>query len=355
MAKDKKPNPLVQMGLFMDGDGIPLAFNISSGNTNEQTTLQPLEKQILKDFQLSKFIVCTDAGLASTANRKFNNRGDRAFITTQSIKKLKKFLKEWALECKGWRLPGKSDLYDIKAIDEELFREQTFYKERWINEDNLEQRLIVTYSIKYKDYQRSIRANQIKRAQKIIDANPQKVTKSNQNDYKRFIAKMSVTQYGEVAEETIYRLDEKLIDTEAVYDGFYGVCTNLEDDAFEIIKINRRRWEIEESFRIMKSEFEARPVYLRRDDRIIAHFSTCYLALFIYRYLEKILEERYTVNQIINCLKDYNFLEILGDGYIPIYTNTDIVEALHNKFDFRTDYEIVSDKKMRKIIKNTKL
>ena len=305
-SKEHRPNPIVQMGLFMDGDGIPLAFNISSGNTNEQTTLTPTEEKILKDFKLSKFIVCTDAGLASIANRKFNNKQDRAFITTQSIKKLKKHLKEWALTPTGWRISGTTKEYDISKLEKtedsiNKYKDKVFYKERWINENGLEQKLIVTYSLKYKNYQRNIRNAQIERAKEAIDKNDIKLDKVNQNDYKRFVSKTTLTKDGEIADKKILSLNTKQIREEEQYDGFYGVCTNLEDEAEEIIKVNQRRWEIEESFRIMKSEFKARPVYLSRDDRIIAHFTTCFLSLVIYRYLEKILEEKYTASEIINC------------------------------------------------------
>ena len=179
-CKENRPNPIVQMGLFMDGDGIPLAFNITSGNTNEQITLTPLEEKILEDFKLSKFIVCTDAGLASAANRKFNDKDERAFITTQSIKKLKKHLMDWALSTDGWHLSGDKKIYDISKLEEteesrELYYDRKFYKERWINENGLEQKLIVTYSIKYKDYQRKVRNSQIERASKLILQKPAKI------------------------------------------------------------------------------------------------------------------------------------------------------------------------------------
>jgi transposase len=260
-SKEHRPNPIVQMGLFMDGDGVPLAFSVQAGNTNEQVTWKPLEQKILSEFALSKFVVCTDAGLASIDNRKFNDMGERAFVTTQSIKKLKKHLKDWALGKTGWRLAGKTETYDISQLDEDKHRKDTFYKERWINDDGLEQRLIVTYSIKYREYQRNIRKGQIDRAQKVMDTNPQKLIKVNQNDYRRFIRKTQRTADGEVAEMKLYHIDTTLIRPEEAYDGFYGVCTNLEDDASAILKINHQRWEIEESFRIMKSEFKARPVY----------------------------------------------------------------------------------------------
>ena len=286
-SKEHRPNPIIQMGLFMDGDGIPLAFSINRGNMNEQLTLKPLEKKIISDFELSKFIVCTDAGLASEDNRKFNDKDGRAFITTQSIKKLKDHLRKWALAPDGWKLPGSEKTYDISKLDEMIdkaipedkakIRAKVFFKERWIKENDFEQRLIVTYSIKYRDYQRKIRNSQIERAQKVIDTNPTKIKKCNANDYKRFIHKTNVTPDGEVAEKEIYSIDSTIIEKEEAFDGFYGVCTNLEDDVSEIIKVNHRRWEIEECFRIMKSEFKAKPVYLSNDDMIEAHFTTCFI------------------------------------------------------------------------------
>ena len=351
-AKDHKPNPIVQMGLFMDGDGIPLAFSITEGNKNEQLSLKPLEKKILSDFKLSKFVVCTDAGLASNSNRKFNDKGGRAFITTQSIKKLKAHLKEWALNPEGWHLADNSKTYNIGELDEKNDKEKIFYKERWIK-DGLEQKLIVTYSIKYRDYHIKIRNSQINRALKALD-NPSKIKKNRQNDYKRFIEKTTCTGDGEVAENEIYSLNTCLIESEASYDGFYAVCTNLDEKASEIAKINRRRWEIEECFRILKSEFKARPVYLKRDDRITAHFTTCFIALIIYRILEKKLNEQFTCDTIIRSLRKMNFKELKGEGYEPTYTRTDFTDALHESFGFRTDYEIVTFKQMKKIFKATK-
>lgn len=359
-SKEHRPNPIVQMGLFMDGDGIPLAFNILPGNTNEQTTLTPTEQKILDDFKLSKFIVCTDAGLASTTNRKFNNKEDRAFITTQSIKKLKKHLKDWALSPTGWHLNNETSEYDISKLEDtsesiDIYKNKIFYKERWIKENGLEQKLIVTFSLKYKFYQQRIRNNQIERAQKAIKTKSFKLDKVNQNDFKRFITKTSVTENGEIAEKKILSLNITQIEKEQIYDGFYGVCTNLEDNAEEIIKINQRRWEIEESFRIMKSEFKARPVYLSRDDRITAHFTTCFLSLVLHRYLEKTLEEKYTANEIIDTLREMNLNEIDEIGYIPSYTRTNITDYIHEKFNFRTDNEITTRKNMKKILKNLKI
>jgi len=354
-SKEHRPNPIVQMGLFMDGDGIPLAFSITKGNVNEQTTLKPLEKKILSDFELSKFVVCTDAGLSSTDNRKYNDMGGRAFITTQSVKKLKKHLKDWALDAGGWFLTSEKAVFNIAELEEEKHKESTFYKERWINEDGLEQKLIVTYSIKYRDYQRRVRAGQVERAEKLIASNPTKLKKVNQNDYKRFIAKTSVTKNGEIAEKDLFSIDISVIAQEEVFDGFYAVCTNLDDDPAAIIKINHRRWEIEECFRIIKSEFKARPVYLKRDDRIEAHFTTCFISLLIYRLLEKRLEEKFTCSQIIHGLRDMDMLEVSQEGYTPAYTRTDFTDALHDAFGFRTDYQFTSYSSMKKISKASKI
>ncbi|TEB07609.1 Transposase DDE domain protein [Pelotomaculum schinkii] len=353
-SKEHRPNPIIQMGLFMDGDGIPLAFSLNSGNTNEQITLKPLEQKILSDFKLSKFVVCTDAGLASEKNRRFNNEGERAFITTQSIKKLKKHLKEWSLDSKGWHLADHDKTYDITQLDEETYKDKCFFKERWIKENGLEQKLIVTYSIKYKNYQRQIRNSQIERAQKLLDSNPTKISKSNQNDYERFIKKPSCTSDGEIADNELYALNNETIVAEEAYDGFYAVCTNLEGSAQEIIQINQRRWEIEECFRIMKSEFKARPVYLSREDRIKAHFTTCFMSLILYRLLEKKLGNKFTCSEVINGLREMNFYEIKGEGYIPTYTRTDFTDELHESFGFRTDYEIIKKTQMKKILTTTK-
>ena len=365
-SKEHRPNPIVEMGLFMDGDGIPLAFSIHPGNKNEQQTLIPLEEQIIKDFQHAKFVVCTDAGLSSSDNRKFNNKKDRAFITTQSIKKLKKHLQEWCLDPAGWKLDGyerdkngKPATFNINQLeDPELarkFLKSTFYKERWIKSDGLEQKLIVTFSLKYKFYQQRIRERQIGRAEKMLESSLSSLKKHSRNDCKRFIKKTGVTADGEIAEKEVYELDQSVIKDEAKYDGFYAVCTNLEDRPPAIAKINHNRWEIEECFRIMKTDFKSRPAYVYRDTRIKAHFMTCFLALIIFRYLEKKLEYKYTCEEILDTIRDMNFLKATGEGYIPTYTRTELTDCLHEAFGFRTDYQIVSEKQMKKIFRETKM
>ena len=358
-SKEHRPSPIIEMGLFMDGDGIPLAFSIFPGNRNEQLSLIPLEQQIIKDFSHSKFVVCTDAGLSSMQNRKFNSTSNRAFITTQSIRKLKAHLKQWCLDPQGWRAEGYDTLFDISSLESneaaiKKYKNITFFKERWINENGLEQKLIVTFSLKYKFYQQNIRHNQLERAKNLIENNPSQLSHPRQNDCKRFISKTTITPDGEVAKKIVYSIDEEKIANEASFDGFYAVCTNLDESAYNIAKINHSRWEIEECFRIMKTDFEARPVYLKKDNRIKSHFMTCFISLIVFRYLEKKLNFKYTSADIIKTLRSMNLTAVGDEGFIPSYTRTDLTDSLHEAFGFRTDYQIISKKDMKKIFMLTK-
>ena len=356
-SKENRPNPIVTMGLFMDTDGIPLAFDIFPGNQNEQTTLKPLEKKILRDFNCSEFIFCSDAGLGSAGNREFNSMGNRAYVITHSLKKMKKEDRDIAMSPTQFRKVGSTNFIDIRELDEtdeEVFN-SVYYKEVPVVTGNMDETLIVTYSPKYKAYQKKLRSRQIERAQKIIDLPGTKRKGKNQNDPNRFIKKTSVTKDGEIAENKVYELDEEQIAKESFFDGFYAVITNLEGNIGDIIKINKQRWEIEENFRIMKTEFEARPVYVRRDDRIKAHFMTCYISLLLYRLLEKKIENKYTTEQIIETLRAMKLTLLnTANGYVPSYTRTEITDSLHKKFGFRTDYEFIKKSTMRSIIKQTK-
>ena len=356
-SKENRPNPIVTMGLFMDADGLPLAFDIFSGNQNEQTTLKPLESKILQDFNCSEFIYCSDSGLGSTGNRRFNSLGNRAYIITHSLKKMKKEDREIALNTTQFRKIGSDKFIDIRTLDEsdEEVYNTIYYKEVPIVTGDMDETLIVTYSPKYKAYQRKIRARQIERAEQIITTPGRKRKGKNQNDPMRFVKKTSVTADGEVAKKQVYDLDEEQIQKEEMYDGFYAVITNLEGDVSEIIKINKQRWEIEENFRIMKTEFEARPVYVRREDRIKAHFMTCYISLLLYRLLEKKLGNIYTTEQILETLRSMQVtLLSKASGYIPSYTRTELTDVLHKTFGFRTDYEFITKADMRTLIKDTK-
>lgn len=356
-SKEHRPNPIITMGLFMDADGIPLAFDIFPGNQNEQLTLKPIEKKVIKDFNCSEFIFCSDAGLGGKSNRFLNSFGNRSYVITYSLKKMKKEERELALLPTQFKVPGSNKLIDLRTLDESdpKVYNTIYYKEYPLVTGDMDETVIITYSPKYKAYQSKIRNAQIDRAKKMIQSSDKTRKGKGSNDPARFIQRTSVTEDGEIAQKNIYQLDEAKILEESMYDGFYAVVTNLEGDIREIININKQRWEIEENFRIMKSEFEARPVFVRREDRIKAHFLTCFISLLVYRLLEKKLGEEFTCSQILETLRNMNVTLLSKDsGYIPSYKRTKITDKLHSSFGFRTDYEFIRKSTMRTIIKETK-
>ena len=340
-SKEHRPNPIIQMGLFTDGQGIPLAFSLFPGNQNEQKSLKPLEQKVLTDFGHEKFIYCCDAGLGSEANRELNHMGKRAFIVTQSIKKLPKEDREWALSPKGFKRVMDEEPVDINTI-KETDRVHLYYKDEPYTTKRLDQRLIITYSPKYAAYQKEIRRRQIERAEKMVASGRRKAERKNPNDPARFVGKLH------------YFLDEGKIAEEERYDGLYAVCTDLlDDDVKDILKVSEGRWKIEECFRIMKTEFEARPTFVRLENRITAHFLICFLALLVYRLLELKLEGAYTCEEILSTLKGMNFADIEGQGYMPLYKRERITDALHEVCGFRTDYQFITKQKMKEIQKKS--
>ena len=361
ISKEHRPNPIVGMGLFMDGDGLPLSCNIYPGNQNEQKTLIPEETKIVNNFKLdsTKMILCTDAGLSSDEIKKFNIKDNRGFVITQSLKKLKGEYKNQVFDKSGWRISNDlKKIYNLETIENddslrEKYYETLFYKIIQTETKSVKQDLIITFCFKYFDYNRNIRNNQIERAKKSIETNNVTRKGKNQNDYRRFIDSLNSTDNGEIAENTTYSINQALINEESKYDGYYALTTNLIGDISEIFKIVKGRWEIEESFRIMKSDFLARPVNLSREDRIKAHFMTCFISLFIYRLLEKKLDYKYTTSQILDTIRNMNMFEQKGLGFEPIYERTNITDDLHDLFKFNTDLEIVSYKKMKKIFNIT--
>jgi transposase len=384
-SKENRRTPIVQMGIFMDADGLPLAFNINPGNTNEQTTLQPLEKMIGQRMAIEEFIMCTDAGLSSGSNRLYNDTDQRKFITVQSVKTLpntdggKKTsgkIKDWALSNTGWHLAGDVETeYTLEEIrnpnNRDAFIDKIFYKECWYptwiknaeekSDERLDQRCIVSFSLKYLEYQRQTRQRNIDKAEKAIrNGNAGESAKN----FRSLIVNEKCTDDGEIASHNVgYRLDQDRIIEEEKYDGFYAICTNLAEytdklgnhhhSISDLIKINRARWEIEESFRIMKTQMRARPVYHRTDRAIKAHFATCFVALFLYRVLEHRLGE-YTTDNILNALRNMNALHIQSEGYIPTFTRTELTDKLFEISGFRLDHEIIMLKKLKSIISQTK-
>lgn len=356
-SKEHRPNPIITMGLFMDADGIPLAFDIFLGNQNEQLTLKPLEKKVIKDFNCSEFVFCSDASLGGKSTRFLNSFGNRSYVITYSLKKMKKEERELALLPTQFKVPGSNKLIDLRTLDESdpKVYNTIYYKEYPLVTGDMDETVIITYSPKYKAYQSKIRNTQIDRAKKMIQSSDKTRKGKGSNDPARFIQRTAVTEDGEIAQKNIYELDKAKILEESMYDGFYAVITNLEGDIREIININKQHWEIEENFRIMKSEFEARPVFVRREDRIKAHFLTCFISLLAYRLLEKKLGEEFTCSQILETLRNMNVTLLSKDsGYIPSYKRTKITDKLHSSFGFRTDYEFTRKSTMRTIIKETK-
>ena len=391
-AKDKKGKPVVGMGLFLDGNGYPIAMNIYPGSDNESTTLIPLQKKIigidpLTNFEVDGFdlenkntIICTDAAMCTDQIKLFNIEKGRAFVITQSIKKLKKEYQEEVFKDDNWRIVG--DLrktYKLSSIlnDEELrkkYYETIFYKIVQTETKSVKQDLIVTFQIKYKDYLANVRKGQIERASKKISSssNGDKIKLStNQNDYRRFI-KEEVSETKKVENKKTndtnslneeskntkyfysYSISEDIIKEEEKYDGYYGVTTNLNGEVEDILKISKNRWEIEENFRILKSDFESGDIYLSREDRITAHFLTCFISLLIYRILENKLDYKYTNTEIIEKLREMEAFEEKGAGYSPAYVRNNLTDDLHDVFDFRTDYEITTYEDFKKIFDQVK-
>lgn len=371
ISKQHQPLPLVQMGLFMDADGYPFAMNINPGNTSETKTMIPSEKEFLKNYNMqgSNIIVCTDAAMCTDDIKKFNVQDGRGFVITQSIKKLNSELQSFALDKNGWRILGNIvDVYNLDEIEknEELKKQyynKIFYKEIECETKSVKQALIVTFSFKYQEYQHKLKSHQLERARKLVEEANKKNKKAknkkdvekikiskNLNDPKRFIKEVKTTDTGEIACNIEYLIDDEIYKNEEKYNGLYGITTNLIDDTSTIIKVMNGRWEIEESFRIMKDEFDSGTVHLSREDRIKGHFITCYLSLFIYRYLEHKLDDKYTVHEIVTKLQEMRMLEHKGKGFEPIQTRDNLTDDLHRFLGMNTDTEIITYEKIKKIL-----
>lgn len=351
-CKEHRPNPIIQMGLFMDGDGIPLAFSLFPGNTNEQKPLKPLEQKVIRDFGCRKFIYCSDAGLGSEDIRTYNHMGERAFIVTQSIKKLPREDKTWALNRTGFKRVSDDKPVDINALPDD--DTNLYYKDVPYTPKKLHQRLIITYSPKYARYQKTIREKQVERAEKMIASGNTKKQRRNPNDPGRFIGTVAVTEYGETAKVHSFPDGDKIED-ESRFDGLYAVCTDLlDDDVSDILRVSEGRWQIEECFRIMKTDFSAGSVYLQNENRIKAHFLIYFFALLSYRILEKKLNYKYTCEEILDTIREMNFAEIQEQGFIPLYKRLKITDDLHEVCGFRTDYQFITKSQMKTIQKKSK-
>lgn len=383
-SKQHQPAPLVEMGLFMDADGIPLSMCIVSGSDNEQTTAIPLEKQLAKMFHGKKFIYCADAGLGSLNIRNFNSMGGRAFIVTQSIKKMSGTLQQAVFNDHDYHLLSSDEeisIEDLKAFDKSdpsyknLYTDKAykiltadkafdlgFYEEKTLKNGQkrkvkskavIKQKIIITFSRKMMEYQRFIRSRQIERAKKLLrDLDPE-TYKKGPHDVTRFIKRKSSTEPGKPVTD-LYEIDQSVIVQEEKYDGYYAVATNLDDPAKEIIRISSQRYKIEDCFRVMKTNFSARPVFHQKRERIIAHFMICYTALLIYRLLEKKLDQQgthFTIENILETLKNMEVANIEDMCYMSTYTCSQVCTALNAAFDLGLDRKYYQPKELNKKLK----
>lgn len=383
-SKDHKPNPLVEMGLFMDAQGIPISMCINSGSDNEQICAIPVEKKLIKMFDGKRFIYCADAGLGSLNIRKFNSMGGRAFIVTQSIKKLSDTLKEAVFNDYGYRLLSTDKpvtIKELKSFDKKdkinlpLYTDKAYkiieadkaidlglYEEKVLNNGKtrkvkskalLTQKIIVTFSRKIMEYQRYIRNRQIERAKKLLKNMDPSSYKKGPHDITRFIKRVSSSKSGDKVTD-LYTLDQKVIDEEEKYDGYYAIATNLEDDAKSIIEISSNRYKIENCFRVLKTNFSARPVFHEKRERIIAHFMICYTALLVYRLLETKLDAygtHFTVDNIIETLKNMEVANTQDMYYQSLYNGSQVLTALNAVFGLGLDKKYYQPKELNKKIR----
>ena len=384
ISKEHRPNPIVEMGLFMDMDGIPLSMCITSGSDNEQTTAIPLEKKLTEMFKGKKFIYCADAGLGSLNIRNFNSMGGRAFIVTQSIKKLSDVMKKAVFSDIDYKLLSdnssitleqmksfdKTDEKNLRPYNDKAYKiiqadkafDCGFYEEKKKkngvvrkvkSKTIIPQKIIITFSRKMMEYQRYIRNRQIERAKKILKNLDPDTYKKGPNDVTRFIKRKSKTTSGEEVTE-LYEIDQSVIEEEEKYDGFYAIATNLDDPAKDIIEISSNRYKIEDCFRVLKTNLSARPVFHQKRERIISHFLICYTALLIYRILEKKLNTNnthFTTENIIETLRNMNVANIEDMCYMSTYTCSQVVTELNAVINLGLDKKYYQPKYLNKKIK----
>lgn len=379
ISKENKTSPIVEMGLIMDRRGIPISMCIHPGNTNEQLTAVPLEKEVIKMTGNKKFIYCADAGLGSYNIRKFNDMGGRAYIVTQSVKKLGQEIKDIVFNDSNYRLLSNDDAITLKemrtfnkkdannlslyndfaykvipantAMDTGLYEEKVYKNGRTKKvkaKGTLHQYIIVTFSRKMMEYQRTIRERQLERAKKLLRLKDPEKIKKGPNDIRRFLKNTS-------SDTANYVLDMDKIHEEEKYDGFYAVATNLDDSAKDILAVAQNRYKIEDCFRIMKTNFDARPVFLRKPERIRAHFLICYTALLIYRLMECKLDDNLThvtTSNLIKTLRNMNVVNMDDMYYKSIYSGSQALDALERCFELQLNRKYYRPSDLNKIVKN---
>lgn len=378
ISKENKTSPIVEMGLIMDSRGIPISMCIHPGNTNEQLTAVPLEKEVIRMTGNKKFIYCADAGLGSYNIRKFNDMGGRAYIVTQSVKKLGQEIKNIVFNDSNYHLLSNDDAITLKemrtfdkkdannlslyndfaykvipantAMDTGLYEEKVYKNGRTKKvktKGTLHQYIIVTFSRKMMEYQRTIRERQLERAKKLLRLKDPEKIKKGPNDIRRFLKNTS-------SDTANYVLDMDKIHEEEKYDGFYAVATNLDDSAKDILAVAQNRYKIEDCFRIMKTNFDARPVFLRKPERIRAHFLICYTALLIYRLMECKLDDNLThitTSNLIKTLRNMNVVNMDDMYYKSIYSGSQALDALERCFELQLNRKYYRPSDLNKIVK----
>ena len=373
-SKENRPNPIVQMGLLMDGDGIPLSFIIFPGNESEQPSLQRIEEMVARKFGLNEFIISTDAGLGSEDNRRYNMTEGREYITVQSLPSLSKADQDMALDPRGWRVAYRDkglapidhsspekEIFNLDEIDLDAERGTRFYKEIIVNKNlrgdittSRPERIIVTYNHDFALYLRHKREERISTAQKIISRKQTK-SRQSQQDPRRYVTTDYVTKDGQKAAKVRMALDEKAIAHEQRFDGFYAYGTSLDDNAIDVLRARSFHHEIEHLFRTTKTFLDARPVHLRRQERIRSHFLVCFLAMIILKILQKQLNmPELSIDCLISTLRSFEFDYFKSVGYRPLFERNDITDQLQETTGLHFDTEIVETKRMNKLYRSIK-
>ena len=374
-SKENRPNPIVQMGLLMDSDGIPLSFIIFPGNESEQPTLKRIEEMVAEKFGLNEFVISTDAGLGSEENRRYNMTRGREYITVQSLPSLPKQDQAMALDPEGWRIAFRDktlppvdpenphrEIFNLNEIDLEAERHTRFYKEIIVNkrldgraDTERAERVIVTYSHDFALYLRHKREERLRQAQKIV-RNKQAKSRQSQQDPRRYVRTTYITKDGQKANHVSMAINEQTVENEARFDGFYAYGTSLDDHAIDILRARSFHHQIEHLFRTTKTFLDARPVYLQRQDRIRSHFLICFLAMVILKMLQRQLDmPEVSIDRLISTLKGFEFDHFQGIGYRPLFTRNEVTDKLQELSNVTVDTQIVEEKTMRKNYRNVKV
>lgn len=371
-SKEHRPNPIVQMGLLMDSDGIPLSFIIFAGNESEQPSLQKIEEMVAKKFGLNEFVISTDAGLSSEDNRRYNMSEGREYIAVQSLPKLPEADREMALDPRGWHIAFRDrelgpldpsdprrDTFRLDEIDMDAERHTRFYKEIVVNkrldgkkDSERAERVIVTYSHDFALYLKHKREERRKAAERIVSKR-QTSPRQSQNDPRKYVETVYVTAEGEAAEHILMGINQKVIEQEERLDGFYAYATSLDDDAVDVLRARSFHYEIEHLFRTTKSFLDSRPVYLQRSDRIRSHFLICFLAMVMLKILQKKVDmPDVSIDRLISTLRGFRLAYIKGAGYIPLFERDELTDRLQEVNGICVDTQIVRQKTLNSLYRN---